>query len=189
MRRACAAASLAVALCATAAGCPRHPAGKTAAGIQFWSLVKIEAGGDSFAMKCLHEAWGHEIRIACFSPVEIPLFSVAIDGNEVVTEASSDAVASRIPFEIGRIGRDVWRVHVADDDGDISDFNALTDPDLPEDSVAVVRDGMGRAVSKKFAAGGRVLAEAHFEYDDGSDRASRIGFESFEPPYTIEIVQ
>lgn len=179
--------ALVAAVAACAAACPpaRPPA---LPGLQFWSLVKVTTDASSFAFKCLHAREGGSVRIECFSPVEVPLFGISMDGNAVVTEPASQAVASQIPFDLNRIGADVWRVHAALSGADVSSFNELSDPDLPEDGVVVERDGEGRIVEKTFLAGKEIVATAVFSEHDGP-HAGRIVFESVDPPYTIEIVQ
>ncbi len=182
-------AVLIVMMVLSAGGCPPSRGVKGAGSVQFWSLVKITAGGSSHAMKCLQESGGEELKVACFSAVEVPLFTVEIEGDRVTTTASSPAIAAQIPFDIGNIGRDVWRVHVAVDKEDLAGFEASGGAGLPEDDVKVERDGSGRIVHKSFEKDGVVVAEAAFEYVDGTGHASRIRFTSHEPPYAIEIVQ
>jgi hypothetical protein len=178
------------ALCVAAllvCGCPHaRPPGTVS--LHFWSLVKVTTAESSFAFKCLHEQDGGSIHVRCFTPVEIPLFDVLIDGNAVSAVASSQAVEDRIPFDVVRIGVDIWRVQVARDDSDLAGFRELNDADLPEDRVLVEEDGDGNVVHKSFLKGDVLVAEAIFlEIEDG--RAGRIAFRSVAPSYGIEIVQ
>ncbi|MBW2260924.1 MAG: hypothetical protein JRG91_03045 [Deltaproteobacteria bacterium] len=169
------------------AGCPpRRPPDLPRT--QFWSLVKVTTEGSSFAFKCLHAQEPQAIRIRCFTPVEIPLFDIDIEGNAVSVQAASEAVTARIPFDISRIGTDVWRVHVALTDGDLAGYDALNDPDLPEDHIEVVKDAEGRPLEKTFFAGEETAASASFLDYDGV-HAGRILFESVDPAYALEIVQ
>jgi len=177
----------AIAALALAASCsPRKP--PASPHCVFWSLVKVTSAGTSHAFKCLHEQTGESLRIECFTPVEIPLFDIEIEGDLVTTRPASDAVAASIPFDIRRIGVDVWRVHVAASAADIASFNALSDPDVPEDAVVVEMDPSGMPARKTFLDGADPVAEAVF-FDYARGRAGRIVFESFDPPYTIEIIQ
>jgi hypothetical protein len=169
------------------AGCPppRPPDEPVA---QFWSLVKVTKGDQSYAFKCLQAQEPGSIRVKCFSPVEIPLFDIAIEGHAVVTEAASEVVASKIPFGIDRIGTDVWRAHAATTKEDILSYNLANDPDLPEDDVVVERDAEGRPTSKTFLAGGEPVVQVSFTQYAGG-RAGRIVLESLDPVYTLEVVQ
>ncbi len=169
------------------AGCP-PPRPPDLPQAQFWSLVKVTAEGSSFAFKCLHAQEPSSIHIRCFTPVEIPLFDIDIEGNAVEVQAASEAVTARIPFDVRRIGTDVWRVHVALTDEDLASYDALNDPDLPEDRIEVAADGQGRPLEKTFLAGAETIASAAFlDYEDL--HAGRILFESMAPAYSIEIVQ
>ena len=158
--------------------------------IQFWSLVKITSGESEYAFKCLHQQDDLKIRVACFSPVEMPLFTVSIDGNSVSTEASSDVVLEKIPFDLALIGRDVWRAHVAMEDADLADFDIQNDPDLVEKKVIVTLDDQGRPLEKTFFVGDETVVEMDFlEYPKTGEPAGRIEIESLVPSYLIEIVQ
>ena len=169
------------------AGCPPpRPPDVPPSG--FWSLVKITTDDSSFAFKCIHEQGGSTIRIRCFTPVEVPLFDIDIQGNAVSVQAASGAVAERIPFDIRLVGADVWRVHVAMTDDDLADYDAQNDPDLPEDRIEVDRDGEGRPVMKTFRAGEKTTAVVSF-HDLEGEHAGSILLTSVDPDYTIEILQ
>jgi len=177
----------ALALAVLLAGCP-PPRPPDLPPTQFWSLVKITTQDSSFAFKCLHAQESTTIRIRCFSPVEIPLFDIDIEGNAVSVQAASGAVEDRIPFDIRRIGADVWRVHAAMTDADLSEYDTLNDPDLPEDRIEVETDGEGLPLSKTFLAGNETTASVTF-LDREAGHAGRILLESMDPAYSIEIVQ
>jgi hypothetical protein len=174
-------------LAALLAGCP-PPRPPDLPQTQFWSLVKVTTASSSFAFKCLHAQESTTIRIRCFSPVEIPLFDIDIEGNAVSVQAASEAAASKIPFDIRRIGADVWRVHAALTDEDLADYDALNDPDLPENRIEVESDADGTPVTKTFSSGGETTATVSF-HDREDGHAGRILFESIDPPYSLEIVQ
>jgi hypothetical protein len=169
------------------AGCP-PPRPPDLPATQFWSLVKITTQDSSFAFKCLHAQETATIRIRCFSPVEIPLFDIDVEGNAVTVQAASEAVTDRIPFDIRRIGADVWRVHAAMTDADLSGYDALNDPDLPEDRVEIEMDAQGLPLTKTFLAGEQITATVTF-LDRDAGHAGRILLESVDPAYSIEIVQ
>lgn len=169
------------------AGCP-PPRPPDLPSTQYWSLVKITTQDSSFAFKCLHAQEAATIRIRCFSPVEMPLFDIDVEGNAVTVQAASEAVTDRIPFDIRRIGADVWRVHVAMTDADLSEYDALNDPDLPEDRIEIETDAQGLPLSKTFIAGDETTASVTF-LDREAGHAGRILLESVDPVYAIEIVQ
>ena len=165
--------------------CP-HPVDPSA--IQFWSLVEITTDEEAFAFKCLHRAEDGSRTVACFTPVEIPLFTVEMDGHAVETTVASDVVADRMPFDPGLIGRDVWRAHVASADADLAAYNEASDPDVPEDRIEIDLGEDGHPVEKRFFAGETLTARVRF-LEREAGHAGRIVLESFDPPYTIEIVQ
>ncbi len=169
------------------AGCPPPRPPDLPQG-QFWSLVKVTAGDASFAFKCIHAQEASAIRIRCFTPVEVPLFDIDIQGHAVSVQAASEAVTAGIPFDIRRIGTDVWRVHAALTDEDLARYDDLNEPDLPEDRIEVEADGQGRPLEKTFLDGEVTVATASFLEYEGL-HAGRILFESMDPAYTIEIVQ
>lgn len=171
-------------------GCPPRTPPRQADDIQFWSLVKVTAPESTFAFKCLHQQSGSSLKVACFSPVEMPLFTVDIQENRVVTEASSPVVEEKIPFHLSRIGRDVWRAHVAFSDDDLASYSEQNDPDLPEDHISVQLDDQGRPLSKTFLAGDETVATVRFEdYVGEAAVAGRVELENVDPAYVIEIVQ
>ncbi len=173
-----------------AAGCPPRTSPSGPGTVQFWSLVKITSGGSSFAFKCLHQRTDAILEVACFSPVEIPLFTVSIEGNRVVTATSSLVVSEQIPFDVGLIGKDVWRAHVASSDADLAAYDELNEPDLPEDHMTVTSDDRMRPILKVFTAGDAPVVEIRFfDYPPGSSDAARIEIQSQDPAYDITIVQ
>jgi hypothetical protein len=181
-------AAVAVALCL--GGCPTGGPVNDAGEVRFWSLVKITSGESSFAFKCFHRQSGRELSVACFSPLEMPLFTVAVSGCEVTTTPSSPAVQERVPFDLSRIGRDVWRTHVAATDGDLESYRELNSTELPEDHVSVTVDARGRPVTKTFFAGDELVAEVGFlDYPGSGGVAGTVELTSHRPPYTIRIVQ